>query len=458
MKGGIVVNTFCKVWVRVLILVMMLPDAGAGEIHSVADTPKENVQESVKATSQPSGEMPRLVPWLDYTGGLWHSAGLTGDWFGTRQQLMDKGIRFDMSLIQTLQGNWAGGTDYDYPYQGNVRYGVQIDTGKAGLWPGGLFVACGETRYGNSNSLKTGALLPVNTASLFPEPEKDITALTNLYYMQFLAPWVGVMAGRMSLRESNIFSSNETEQFMNTAFNFNAALATTFPLVALGGGVIFRPADWLTVSTLAIDSEGTADHSGFDTVFERGTTIYQKAEFMIKPFGLTGHQRIGWTWSDRSRIQFEQNPRNLIGAIITKSTAGLERKGHDGSFLYDFDQYLYMPPGKKDQGFGLFGRFGLTDGEVNPVQEFYSIGLGGKGMIPGRDNDSFGVGYYYLAISDKLPRVIERRTQDEQGVELYYNVAVTPWLHITPDLQVIEPARENVDTTVVAGVRMKIDF
>ena len=117
-----------------------------------------------------------------------------------------------------------------------------------------------------------------------------------------------------------------------------------------------------------------------------------------------------------------------------------------------------MPPGKKDQGFGLFGRFGLTDGEVNPVQEFYSIGLGGKGMIPGRDNDSFGVGYYYLAISDKLPRVIERRTQDEQGVELYYNVAVTPWLHITPDLQVIEPARENVDTTVVAGVRMKIDF
>lgn len=88
MKGGIVVNTFCKVWVRVLILVMMLPDAGAGEIHSVADTPKENVQESVKATSQPSGEMPRLVPWLDYTGGLWHSAGLTGDWFGSRQQLM----------------------------------------------------------------------------------------------------------------------------------------------------------------------------------------------------------------------------------------------------------------------------------------------------------------------------------------------------------------------------------
>jgi porin len=416
------------------------------------------VQESATATNQAAGEMPRLVPWLDYTGGLWHSAGLTGDWGGTRQQLMDKGIRFDVSLIQTLQGNWRGGTDFDYPYQGNMRYGIQLDTGKAGLWPGGLFVARGETRYGNSNNLNTGALLPVNTASLFPVPEKDVTALTDLYYMQFLASWIGVMAGKMSLRETNVFASNETAQFMNTAFNFNAALATTVPIDALAAGIILRPTDWLTVPTMVFDSEGTADHSGFDTVFERGTTIYQMSEFTIKPFGLVGHQRISWTWSDRSRIRFEQNPREVVGAIITRSTAGLPREGHDWSFMYDFDQYLYTMPEKRDQGFGLFGRFGLTNGKVNPVQEFYSIGLGGKGMIPGRDNDSFGVGYYYLAISDKLPRIIERRTQDEQGVELYYNIAITPWLHITPDLQVIEPVRENVDTTVVAGVRMKIDF
>ncbi|KKO19217.1 MAG: hypothetical protein BROFUL_02061 [Candidatus Brocadia fulgida] len=164
-----VMNIFWKSWgtLALLLTMMGLSGARAEEIQSVADTPKENVHGSVKATSQPGGEMPRLVPWLDYTGGLWHSAGLTGDWGGARQQLMDKGIRFDVSLIQTLQGNWAGGTDYDYPYQGNMRYGIQLDTGKAGLWPGGLLVARGETRYGNSNNLNTGALLPVNTASLY---------------------------------------------------------------------------------------------------------------------------------------------------------------------------------------------------------------------------------------------------------------------------------------------------
>jgi inactivated superfamily I helicase len=29
--------------------------------------------------------------------------------------------------------------------------------------------------------------------------------------------------------------------------------------------------------------------------------------------------------------------------------------------------------------------------------------------------------------------------RDERGLELFYNVGLTPWLHITPDLQVITP-------------------
>jgi Carbohydrate-selective porin, OprB family len=56
----------------------------------------------------------------------------------------------------------------------------------------------------------------------------------------------------------------------------------------------------------------------------------------------------------------------------------------------------------------------------------------------------------------------------EQGVELFYNIAVTPWLHVTPDLQFIDEARNKapliganrkaIDTAVVAGLRVKIDF
>ncbi len=408
--------------------------------------------------SNGSPEMPRLVPWVDYTGDLWNRAALTGDWGGARQKLMDKGIRFDLNLLQTIQGNWTGGTADKSPYQMNARYGLQLDTGKAGLWPGGMFVLRGESKYGKDNNPNTGALMPVDTTALYPAPQDDVTALTDLYAVQFLAEWVGVLAGKMTFRETNVFASKDDEQFMNMAFNFNPAPATTIPLNALAAGAILLPTKWLTLTTLVIDSEGTATRSGFDTVFKRGTSLFQVAEFSIKPLGLPGHQRIGWTWSDKSRIQFEQTPRAIIAAIITGSTAGLSRKSSDWSFIYDFDQYLYTVPGKQDQGFGLFGRIGVTDGEVNPVQQFYSIGLGGKGLIPGRDRDSFGIGYYYLVLSDKLPQLIQRGARDEQGLELYYNLAVTPWFHLTPDLQIISPARKSVDTTVVAGLRVRIDF
>jgi porin len=68
------------------------------------------------------------------------------------------------------------------------------------------------------------------------------------------------------------------------------------------------------------------------------------------------------------------------------------------------------------------------------------------------------MGYYHAYLSDKLPRLIKNRGRDEQGGELYYNVAVTPWLHLTPDLQIIHPAAKKVNTTVVGAVRMKVEF
>ncbi len=47
---------------------------------------------------------------------------------------------------------------------------------------------------------------------------------------------------------------------------------------------------------------------------------------------------------------------------------------------------------------------------------------------------------------------------DEHGAELYYNVAVTSWRQITPDLQVISPFCDPVDTSLMLGMRVKNDF
>jgi porin len=425
-------------------------------------------QTSTMATSQPKTqaakeEMPWLIPYTDYGGDLWSRPTLTGDWFGLRQDLMDHGIRFDVNSTQTFQGVWSGGKSHESTYQGGLDLIFQLDTGKAGLWPGGVFRIKGEVRYGQDANGNTGSLMPVNFDALYPIPGRDGIELSEFNYTQFLAPWVAVTLGRFSPRDANVFAHDETGQFLNTAFNINPVIVTTIPQTFLGAGVILLPAEDVVLTTLVLDSEGKADESGFNTAFERGTSVFQQLEIGIKPFGLPGHQRVGWTWSDKSRIKLEQvtsevfldwiNYRLGFGPMPT-----LAHSNSDWSFFYDFDQYLYVVPGTEDRGIGVFGRFGLTDGEVNPIGSFYSLGLGGKGMIPGRENDTFGVGYYYLALSDKLGPVLSKLGNDEQGVEIYYNIAVTPWCHITPDIQIINPASSSSDTAVAGGIRMKIDF
>jgi porin len=116
-------------------------------------------------------------------------------------------------------------------------------------------------------------------------------------------------------------------------------------------------------------------------------------------------------------------------------------------------------PGK---GWGYFARAGIADQDTNPLSYFLSAGLGGTSPIAHREDDSFGIGYYYAGTSDQigplLTAALGSPIGDGQGVELFYNAAVSPMLTITPDLQVISPARENLDPALVAGLRMNLAF
>jgi porin len=47
---------------------------------------------------------------------------------------------------------------------------------------------------------------------------------------------------------------------------------------------------------------------------------------------------------------------------------------------------------------------------------------------------------------------------DARGFEGYYNIEVTPWLHITPNFQIINPSNEQTDTAAIIGLRAKFTF
>jgi porin len=72
-----------------------------------------------------------------------------------------------------------------------------------------------------------------------------------------------------------------------------------------------------------------------------------------------------------------------------------------------------------------------------------------------------GVGYYHYHFSDDLEQVAGNIAtpigfDSEQGVEAYYNCAVTPWLFVTADVQFIDPAFKDNDNAWVAGLRVTV--
>jgi len=91
--------------------------------------------------------------------------------------------------------------------------------------------------------------------------------------------------------------------------------------------------------------------------------------------------------------------------------------------------------------------------------------------------DEFGVGYYYIDVSNpQFTGLLADREllRDEYGVEAYYNIALTPWMKLTPDIQIIRPAQKDVlkidnehvllstkkevDTATVIGLRLQVIF
>ena len=143
-----------------------------------------------------TGAQPVAVP--DTWGGeFWSRPRLTGSWCGFRDELSKKGVVFDVDLLLTPQGVLSGGRDTGAEFWGNADYTLNVDTGKLGLWPGGCFKIYAGSSFGESVLGDSGALVPVNTATLFPEPDEPSTGLMHASFTQFLSPKFGVVTGKI---------------------------------------------------------------------------------------------------------------------------------------------------------------------------------------------------------------------------------------------------------------------
>jgi len=398
----------------------------------------------------------------DYTGNIWDRHALTGDWGGFRTDMADNGITASMAINTTFQSVVDGGTKNDDVFGGSVDYELHLDFQKLGLWPGAFVRVYAETQFGDFINSSTGAGLAANLDGYLPLPDRDITNPTAIMFYQFLAEWFGLYFGKIDTLHGDLneFAHGDgNHQFLNQNLVINSVTLRTIPVAALGAGLVaMLPGKNNIFTMVVLDANGQPDEFGFEDAFDDGYVLNGELRLEVNPFGLKGHQMFAGTYSTEDFTILDLNLRNLLLQKIFTGGATAPKADDSWNMYYNFDQYLYQEKEDPEQGIGLFGRFGLADDMTSPIERLYSIGIGGQGIIPGRGKDTFGIGYYYVELSDKLPALVHLLAEDSQGMEAFYNIEATPWLHVTLDYQMIDSSLKANETAHVLGLRVLTEF
>jgi porin len=141
--------------------------------------------------------------------------------------------------------------------------------------------------------------------------------------------------------------------------------------------------------------------------------------------------------------------------------ANLNNPNSTKSGLYSiysmFQQMVYRDGHASSQkGLTVWGEAAVAPRSiVSFMPYFIGGGLSYQGAIPRRDNDITSVGVIYGTFSRYIPR-----TTAETVIEANYQVTLTNWLSITPDLQyVIRPNGNNaIKNALVLGTQVAIVF
>jgi len=400
--------------------------------------------ESAKNPATTSPPTPAADPFADR---------LTGDWGGLRSDLAAHGLTLDVESTHFYQGLLGGTGNKDFDYGGRVDAFFNVDTGKLGLWEGGGIRTHVEYRYGELGGSRGGALWPTNSSSVLPLGVEDELVATSIYLTQKLGDSASLMLGKINavdlLANDAFFGGWGTTRFSNLAFV--APPSGVLPPV-IYGAIASIKTDPITWTLMVYDPIDRTNEYWPDDLFDSGVNYALSATYVGKLAGRTTIYSLGGAYSTKDGANLSE--------LLLPSDLKTGTKDGAYSVSFQFSHFLKEYSARPGDGWGLFLKGAIADGNPNPIQSSIVGGLGGKGLIPSRKDDSFGLGYFYYNFSNDLQSALSPlvKLKDEQGVEIFYNVAVTPWFHITADLQVIDPARSGSDTAVVGGLRANIRF
>ena len=424
---------------------------------------------SIVVAEEPKG----ILPIPDYEGDFANRSYLTGDWGGRRTEWANKGFQFDVDMVGWADSVVDGGLSSDTRFASNLTYNMKFDLMRAGILPGAVIQIRAESLVGEkSASLNTGQIVPTNTASLSPTNYNEIgagydLALSQLSWLQFFNEHFGVIVGKLDLyadgTPSEFAGGRGRTQFMNWSLNYPTP-ALYVPSSTLGAGVVILPNHDLNISSLLLSGTQCANSDCFDDLGDKGglwaTNVSYQYRLGSLPGGVNG-----------SFMYFFDKDFTDLSSLTFVPTVGLRGSTNTTSWIAggSFWQYLSVKEthegpvdltnGVPDlQGWGIFGSLTFADNKTNPWKTSVNVGIGGRGVIPNRPNDLFGIGYFYNGYEEALLQDAADLEDQGQGMEAFYNLAITEAIRLSGNVQYVSSVYPDVDDSVYVAGRLQLLF
>jgi porin len=372
-----------------------------------------------------------------------------------RRRLELYGIAVQLFYNQSLGWKPRGGADNDDStgHSGSYDFFTLVDADALFGWPGPDALLHVKGQYDDNINGDVGALSdPIDDADFDEGIYVDELWLEQALFDDRWRTRAGFLETQ-ALYDRNAYANSEDKQFSNTFIDNN-------PLVPLPNGLgattIVTPVPWLDLAAGVADADNTPRNAGFDTAFDsfESLDLYLEAtarlEHPAAERPLPGAVRLGVFRDGRRRV--------VYGKTDSTGEPATDR-GHFGVYV-SADQAVTRERAGGEQGLGVFGRFGYLDGDSSPVEWFWSLGAQYLGSIPGRDRDVLALGVYQAIASNRFQNRVDSSFDGETGVEVYYRVAVLPWLAVTPDFQyVVDPGGfDGARDAVVFVLRVRASF
>jgi porin len=443
-------------------------------------------------------------PGPGFTTGLFTRSNLLGDAGGLRSALWNYGITFGIQDTNEVWGNVTGGIKRGASYDGVTLMGVGLDTQRAFGWEGGTINVSAWNIRGRS--ISTDNLLNLQTASgILAAPT---TRLWEVWFQQsFLDGRFDVKIGQQSL-DQEFMTSQYSGLFLNTMMGWPMlpsadlyAGGPAYPLSSLGirlrtqlgngftalGGVFQDnpPGGPFNADSQLLGSTRWGGNFNLRTgalfIAEVQYALNQPSngdmDYGSRASGLPGAYKLGM-WIDTAPFP-SQRFDNTGLSLADPASNGVPQMLRNNFSIYGVvDQMIWRPSEDSPRAIGVFARMMGAPGDRNLINFSVNAGVTLKAPLPGRDDDTVGIGFGIAKVSNGAA-ALDRDTAffsggpfpvrgSETFIEVTYQIQATGWWQLQPDFQYVfnpgagiqdpnNPA-QRVGNEAIFGMRSVVTF